>query len=76
MPAFHLVIPRVMPALKPDMTTRIRDTNTDDTGGLEVTQHLRPDGDHSDEHCERSERGGFLHDSFEHRIPPQNGQGT
>lgn len=49
-----------MPGTRPGMATQRPQ------GSLQVPQHLRPDGDHSDEQRQRGERGGFLNDDFEH----------
>src|SRR5450830_832189 len=61
-------------ALSPAMTTR--DTPLTTTRHLQITEHLRPDGDHAHEQRQRGERGGFLDDGFDHGFSPWNGEGT
>ena len=70
-------------ALSPAMTTRIRHTVRIHTqrkrhrkrGGtrtrLKITDDLRPDGDHADEHGQGGKGRGFLDDGFEHDYLPR-----
>ena len=54
-----------MPGTRPGMATQRPQ------GSLQVPQHLRPDGYHSDEQRQRGERSGFLNDDFEHGFLPE-----
>ena len=37
---------------------------------LQITEHLRPDGDHPHKQRERCQRGGLLNDNFDHGSLP------
>lgn len=68
--------------LSPAMTTRIRHATrrptqrkrhfTSETRTrLQITDDLRPDGDHADEHGQGGKGRSFLDDSFEHDFLPR-----
>src|ERR1700690_4454490 len=55
-----------MPGSRPGMTAETRGRPAS-----KVAEHLRPDGDHTDEQRQRRQRGGFLDHGFEHGSLPE-----